>query len=160
MDDGEINPDEDMKTRARKLADDYGWDVTQARKIWSHNKLTHLAHIHPPSPRLVGIELHPGPVHDIRLPLNKEIAPILKDVRAIIEEDIPTADYTFLHGLPDDGSEWWTALHQLWMHHHVAVREADGARWPDGCSTSARKRQRLQSLSGTAPHSSRTHHCH
>ena len=35
VDEGDINPDEDMKTRARKLADDFGWDVTQARKIWS-----------------------------------------------------------------------------------------------------------------------------
>lgn len=32
---GKINPRDDFKTRARVLADDYGWDVTDARKIWS-----------------------------------------------------------------------------------------------------------------------------
>lgn len=31
---GKINPRDDFKTRARVLADDYGWDVTDARKIW------------------------------------------------------------------------------------------------------------------------------
>ena len=31
---GKINPREDFKTRARILADDHGWDVTDARKIW------------------------------------------------------------------------------------------------------------------------------
>jgi len=35
VDDNEINPDEEMKIRARKLADNYGWDVTEARKIWA-----------------------------------------------------------------------------------------------------------------------------
>jgi len=35
VDSGEINFDEEMKVRARKLADNYGWDVTEARKIWS-----------------------------------------------------------------------------------------------------------------------------
>jgi translation elongation factor EF-G len=35
MDEGEINPDEEFKARARKLADDYKWDVSDARKIWS-----------------------------------------------------------------------------------------------------------------------------
>jgi elongation factor 2 len=30
-----ISPEQDMKERARKLADDYKWDVTEARKIWS-----------------------------------------------------------------------------------------------------------------------------
>jgi elongation factor 2 len=33
--DKEITPDMDMKIRARTLADKYGWDVTDARKIWS-----------------------------------------------------------------------------------------------------------------------------
>jgi len=35
FDDGEINPDEDMKTLSRKLADNYGWNIGDARKIWS-----------------------------------------------------------------------------------------------------------------------------
>lgn len=35
IDDKEINPDDDFKVRARKLADDYKWDVTVARKIWA-----------------------------------------------------------------------------------------------------------------------------
>ncbi|BAE59741.1 unnamed protein product [Aspergillus oryzae RIB40] len=32
---GKINPRDDFKTRARLMADDYGWDVTDARKIWT-----------------------------------------------------------------------------------------------------------------------------
>jgi elongation factor 2 len=31
---GEITPGQEMKERARKLADTFGWDVTDARKIW------------------------------------------------------------------------------------------------------------------------------
>jgi len=31
---GQVNPRDDFKTRARVLADEYGWDVTDARKIW------------------------------------------------------------------------------------------------------------------------------
>ncbi|KIJ38430.1 hypothetical protein M422DRAFT_210847 [Sphaerobolus stellatus SS14] len=31
---GKINPRDDLKVRARVLADDFGWDVTDARKIW------------------------------------------------------------------------------------------------------------------------------
>ncbi|KAG6332770.1 hypothetical protein ID866_6315, partial [Astraeus odoratus] len=31
---GKVNAREDYKTRARILADEYGWDVTDARKIW------------------------------------------------------------------------------------------------------------------------------
>jgi elongation factor 2 len=31
---GKIGPRDDFKVRARILADDYGWDVTDARKIW------------------------------------------------------------------------------------------------------------------------------
>jgi translation elongation factor EF-G len=31
---GKINPRDDFKIRARVLADDFGWDVTDARKIW------------------------------------------------------------------------------------------------------------------------------
>ncbi|CDK29728.1 unnamed protein product [Kuraishia capsulata CBS 1993] len=31
---GKISPREDFKTRARLMADEYGWDVTDARKIW------------------------------------------------------------------------------------------------------------------------------
>jgi elongation factor 2 len=31
---GKVGPREDPKTRARHLADEHGWDVTDARKIW------------------------------------------------------------------------------------------------------------------------------
>jgi len=32
---GDITPDQDAKKRARILVDDYNWDLTEARKIWS-----------------------------------------------------------------------------------------------------------------------------
>jgi elongation factor 2 len=32
---GEIDPREDFRTRARVLADRYGWDVGDAKKIWT-----------------------------------------------------------------------------------------------------------------------------
>lgn len=32
---GKVNPRDDFKARARVLADDFGWDVTDARKIWA-----------------------------------------------------------------------------------------------------------------------------
>ena len=32
---GKIGPRDDFKSRARHLADDFGWDVTDARKIWA-----------------------------------------------------------------------------------------------------------------------------
>lgn len=35
VDDNEINPDEEIKIRSRKLADNYSWNVTDARKIWA-----------------------------------------------------------------------------------------------------------------------------
>ncbi|KAL3938372.1 MAG: hypothetical protein SGBAC_006708 [Bacillariaceae sp.] len=35
IDDGEIRPGIDAKVMGRTLADDYGWDVTEARKIWA-----------------------------------------------------------------------------------------------------------------------------
>lgn len=35
IDEKEISPDMDQKLRARKLADEFNWDVTLARKIWS-----------------------------------------------------------------------------------------------------------------------------
>jgi elongation factor 2 len=35
IDAGEVRPDDEFKSRARVLADSYGWDVTTARKIWS-----------------------------------------------------------------------------------------------------------------------------
>lgn len=35
IDNRDISAKDDPKTRARKLAEDYGWDVTEARKIWS-----------------------------------------------------------------------------------------------------------------------------
>ncbi|EPS43482.1 hypothetical protein H072_2534 [Dactylellina haptotyla CBS 200.50] len=34
IDKGEVSSKDDFKARARILADDYGWDVTEARKIW------------------------------------------------------------------------------------------------------------------------------
>jgi len=34
IDRGDITPRDDAKARARKLADEYGWDVGEARKIW------------------------------------------------------------------------------------------------------------------------------
>lgn len=34
IEDGKVNPRDDFKARARVLADDFGWDVTDARKIW------------------------------------------------------------------------------------------------------------------------------
>ncbi|CAI4359871.1 CNB_1a_G0012310.mRNA.1.CDS.1 [Saccharomyces cerevisiae] len=34
IENGIINPRDDFKARARIMADDYGWDVTDARKIW------------------------------------------------------------------------------------------------------------------------------
>jgi elongation factor 2 len=35
IDDGEIAPGVDQKVQGRKMADEYGWDVTEARKIWA-----------------------------------------------------------------------------------------------------------------------------
>jgi len=35
VDNNEISAKDDPKNRARKLAEEYGWDVTEARKIWS-----------------------------------------------------------------------------------------------------------------------------
>merc|ERR1711937_761964 len=35
IDDGVINPQTDSKALGRQLADDFGWDVTEARKIWA-----------------------------------------------------------------------------------------------------------------------------
>jgi elongation factor 2 len=35
IDNGQITPRDDPKTRARKLAEEYGWDPMEARKIWS-----------------------------------------------------------------------------------------------------------------------------
>jgi len=35
VDGNDINPDEEMKIRARKLADNFEWDVSEARKIWT-----------------------------------------------------------------------------------------------------------------------------
>jgi len=32
---GQISPKDDPKVRARRLAEEFGWDVTEARKIWS-----------------------------------------------------------------------------------------------------------------------------
>ncbi|KAK7757724.1 translation elongation factor 2 [Diatrype stigma] len=34
IEDGKITPRDDFKARARLMADDFGWDVTDARKIW------------------------------------------------------------------------------------------------------------------------------
>jgi len=35
IDDKEITPTDEVKARARLMADNYGWDVTDARKIWT-----------------------------------------------------------------------------------------------------------------------------
>jgi len=35
IDKGEIGPRDDPKNRAKKLGEDYGWDPTEARKIWA-----------------------------------------------------------------------------------------------------------------------------
>jgi len=35
IDNGKVTAKEDSKIRGRKLADDFGWDVTEARKIWA-----------------------------------------------------------------------------------------------------------------------------
>jgi elongation factor 2 len=35
IDNGEITPGADPKIQGRTMADDYGWDVTEARKIWA-----------------------------------------------------------------------------------------------------------------------------
>jgi len=35
VDAGDINPEEDMKILSRTLADKYGWDITDARKLWT-----------------------------------------------------------------------------------------------------------------------------
>src|SRR5205814_7687816 len=35
IDSGKISPRDDFKARARVLADEHGWDVTDARKIWA-----------------------------------------------------------------------------------------------------------------------------
>ena len=35
IEDGKITPRDDFKSRARVLADEHGWDVTDARKIWA-----------------------------------------------------------------------------------------------------------------------------
>jgi elongation factor 2 len=35
IENGKVNPRDDFKARARVLADEYGWDVTDARKIWT-----------------------------------------------------------------------------------------------------------------------------
>lgn len=42
---GEITSKDDPKTRARKLAETYGWDVTEARKIWSFGPNTDGANV-------------------------------------------------------------------------------------------------------------------
>lgn len=35
IDDGEISPAQELKVRARAMADNFGWDVTEARKVWT-----------------------------------------------------------------------------------------------------------------------------
>ncbi|KAI9684394.1 MAG: Elongation factor 2 [Trizodia sp. TS-e1964] len=42
---GKINPRDDFKIRARTLADDFGWDVTDARKIWCFGPNTNGANL-------------------------------------------------------------------------------------------------------------------
>ncbi|KAL1842186.1 hypothetical protein VTJ49DRAFT_5873 [Mycothermus thermophilus] len=45
IENGVINPRDDIKVRARILADDYGWDVTDARKIWAFGPDTNGANL-------------------------------------------------------------------------------------------------------------------
>jgi len=35
VDSGDINPEEELKVRARKMADKFGWNITDARKVWA-----------------------------------------------------------------------------------------------------------------------------
>lgn len=42
---GKIGPRDDAKVRARLLADDFGWDVSDARKIWCF--VSHACHFPP-----------------------------------------------------------------------------------------------------------------
>ncbi|KAK0620333.1 P-loop containing nucleoside triphosphate hydrolase protein [Immersiella caudata] len=42
---GKISPRDDIKARARILADDFGWDVTDARKIWAFGPDTNGANL-------------------------------------------------------------------------------------------------------------------
>merc|ERR1719240_1550169 len=35
IEDGNITPGDDVKTRARRFAEEFEWDITEARKIWS-----------------------------------------------------------------------------------------------------------------------------
>ncbi|PWY72632.1 P-loop containing nucleoside triphosphate hydrolase protein [Aspergillus eucalypticola CBS 122712] len=42
---GNISPRDDFKARARILADDFGWDITDARKIWAFGPDTYSANL-------------------------------------------------------------------------------------------------------------------
>ena len=42
---GRISPKDDFKIRARTLAENHGWDVTDARKIWCFGPDTHGANL-------------------------------------------------------------------------------------------------------------------
>jgi elongation factor 2 len=35
IDQNEVGPDDDVKARARKMADEFKWEVGDARKIWA-----------------------------------------------------------------------------------------------------------------------------
>jgi len=45
IDDGKITPRDDPKNRARRLAEEFGWDATEARKIWSFGPNTNGANL-------------------------------------------------------------------------------------------------------------------
>jgi len=45
IENGDIKSKDDPKVRARKLAEEYGWDVTEARKIWSFGPNTSGANV-------------------------------------------------------------------------------------------------------------------
>ena len=45
IEDGKITPRDDFKARARVLADEHGWDVTDARKIWAFGPDTNGANL-------------------------------------------------------------------------------------------------------------------
>ena len=44
IENGEVNPRDDFKTRGRYLADEYDYDVTEARKIWCFGPDTNECH--------------------------------------------------------------------------------------------------------------------
>merc|ERR1711862_467579 len=56
IDDGDVKPGMDPKIFARKLADEFGWDVTEARKIWAFGP-------EGTGPNLFDVVLHADAIH-------------------------------------------------------------------------------------------------